>query len=166
MADIGNEKRKEYGSKELEPAGKCNLCLSYGPYAVVQAACRKAECLEPLQRAFPVRWRWILALCVHAIAEENTTVQAFPGGRFSKDCGMETLAGSEISQLYKDLCANKGNIQVFFVLYHSASDNIFPTSGCRGGGIHATNQKEDGRGVSPAKSGYPPSIQGFLPSIR
>ena len=160
------ELRKKYGSRELKLAGKFNFCISYGPYAGVQAACKKAGCLEPLQRTFPAQWKLILALCVHAIAEENTTSQAFPGWCFSNYCGMNrVVADSEISQLYKYVYANKGKIQVFFNLYHSSYDNIFPTSGRRAVGFDATNQNYGGHGIPLAKFGHP-KIDIGLPVIN
>ena len=160
------ELKKKYGARELKQAGKFNFCISYGPYAGVQSACMKAGCLEPLQRAFPTQWRLILALCVHAIVEENTTSQAFTGWCFSNYCGMNrVVADSEISQLYKEIHTNNGNIQVFFELFQISYNNIFPTSGRRAVGFDATNQNYGGHGIPLAKLGHP-KIDVKLPIIN
>ena len=149
------ELKKKYGARELKLAGKFNYTLSYGPYACVHAACMKAGCLEPLQRAFPSQWRLILALCVHAIADEDMTSQAFPGWCFTNYCGMNrVVSDSEISQLYKSIGTNKGKIQIFFELYHRSYAERFPKSGRRAVGFDATNQNHGGKGIPLAELGH------------
>ena len=160
------ELKKKYGVRELRLAGKYNFCISYGPFAAVQAACEKAGCLEPLQRVFSGQWRLILGLCVHAIANENTTSQGFTGWCFSNYCGMNrVVADTEISQLYRWISENKGNIQAFFELYQVSYNAKFPTNGRRAVGCDSTNQNYGGRGITIAKLGHP-KINLGLPIIN
>ena len=89
------ELRKIYGKRELQVAGRLNYSISFGPYVVIEAACRRAGCLEPLKRVFSSEWRLILGLCVHAIVEEKTTSQSFPGWCFLNYCGMNRVVADE-----------------------------------------------------------------------
>ena len=149
------ELKLRYGTRELKAAGKYNFSISYGPYAIIKAAAEKAGCLDPLRRAFPSDWRMILALCVHAIAEENTTSQAFPGWCFSNYCGLDRVpADTEISQLYKTIYQDRGNIYVFFSLYQKAYGQHFPAHKVRTVGFDSTNQNYGGKGIPWAKLGH------------
>lgn len=147
--------REKYASRELKAAGKLNFCISYGPFAAVERACAKAGCLEPLKRAFSQQWKIILALCVHAIVEEKTTAQSFPGWCFLNYCGMNrVLADTEISKIYKSIAENKGDINIFFSLYWKEYGMQFPESGLRAVGFDSTNQNYGGRGINLAKLGH------------
>lgn len=158
--------REKYGKRELKLAGKQNFCISYGPFAAVEAACEKAGCLTPLKRAFNKQWAFILGLCVHAIVEEKATSQSFPGWCFLNYCGINrVVADTEISRLYKDISDNKGNINIFFSLYWKEFNNRFPESGRRTVGFDSTNQNYGGKGISWAKFGHP-KINIGLPIIN
>ena len=147
--------RQKYGTRELKIAGKLNFCVSYGPYAAIEASCAKAGCLEPLKRAFTGDWKLILALCVHAIIEENTTSQSFPGWCFLNYCGMNrVVADTEISKLYKNISDNQDNIRIFFKLYWKEYCSKFPGTGGKMVGFDSTNQNYGGKGIPMAKLGH------------
>ena len=147
--------RKKYGNRELRLAGKLNLSLSFGPFAAVEAACQKAGCLTPLKRVFNSQWKLILALCVHAIVDENTTSQAFPGWCFTNYCGLSrVIADSEISKLYRELSDNSEDIKLFFNLYWEEFSKKFPESSFRAVGFDSTNQNYGGKGIPWAKLGH------------
>lgn len=121
----------------------------------MEAACNKAGCLVPLKRVFNSQWRLILALNVHAIVDENTTSQAFPGWCFSDYCGLtRVLADSEISSLYKDVSENSSDIKIFFDLYWKEFCKKFPNSSLRTVGFDSTNQNYGGNGIPWAKLGH------------
>lgn len=160
------ELRKKYGTRELKLAGKYNISLSFAPFAVVEAACEKAGCLAPLKRVFPKKWRLILGLCVHAIADESTTSQSFPGWCFTNYCGINrVIADSEISKLYQFIYDNRGDIQVFSHLYQKEYNERFPSNQRRAVGFDSTNQNYGGDGIPFAKRGHP-KIDVGLPIIN
>ena len=149
------ELRKIYGKRELQVAGRLNYSISFGPYVVIEAACRRAGCLEPLKRVFSSEWRLILGLCVHAIVEEKTTSQSFPGWCFLNYCGMNrVVADTEISKLYKSISDKMGDVNVFFSLYWKDYSIKFPDSGMRAVGFDSTNQNYYGDGIPWAKLGH------------
>ena len=147
--------RSKYGKRELKAAGKVNFFLSYGPFAAIEAACEKAGCLTPLKRSFESQWKFILALCVHAIVAEKTSSQSFSGWCFMNYCGMDRVpSDSEISQLYQDISDHSGDIKVFFALYWKEYNNHFPGTEKRAVGFDSTNQNYGGHGISWAKLGH------------
>lgn len=147
--------REKYGARELKAVGKINFCLSFGTFALIKAACEKIGALSPLQRSFPDKWKLILGLCVHGIAEESTTSQAFHGWCFSNYCGLNRVpSDSEISKLYKEISDRKGDIKVFFSLLWTEFSTRFPQSQMRTVGFDSTNQNYAGRGIPLAKLGH------------
>lgn len=149
------EIRKRIDGLHLKQAGKTNAYISFGPFVAVQAVCEKVGCLSPLKRIFNSSWKLVLGLCVHAIAAENTTAQAFPGWCFNNYAGMNrVVADTEISRLYKDIASRSGDIDAFFALFWKEYGKTFPKTGHRVVGFDSTNQNYYGKGIPLAKAGH------------
>lgn len=160
-----HELRQIYGSSERKEAGKLDYHISYGPYAAVLRSCEMAGCLEPLQRAFPLSWKLILAMVTQAITDEKTTSQTFPGWCFDNYCGLDRIVSdSEISAMYKMIKEDEGGIRVFLSLFNKKFHEQFPGDK-RIVGFDSTNQNTYGTGISIAERGHE-KIELGLPIIN
>ena len=140
------EIRRHYDHSERMEAGKLDYHIAYGPFAAVQKACEMAGCLDPLKRAFPSRWRLILAMAVQAVAAESTTAQTFPGWCFDHYCGLgRVVADSEISKMYKGIANDRAGVQTFFTLFMKEFSAKFPCEGARAVAFDSTNQNYYGK---------------------
>ena len=138
--------RKQYDTVMRKQAGKLDYHLAYGPYAAVLRTCEKAGCLEPLQRAFPVHWRLILAMALQAIAAESTTAQTFPGWCFDHYCGLNrVVSDSEISKMYNEIAEDEAGRLTFLTLYQKKYSELFPCNGNRMVAFDSTNQNYYGK---------------------
>lgn len=137
-------------------AGKMDIRMAYGPYAIIMAVYEKTGCLSALQRSFARDWKLIVGLTVQAIVDETTTSQSFPGWCFDHYCGLDrVVSDSEVSDMYRRISEHSGDIKVFFSLYNKEFKSRYPCSSRRVTGFDSTNQNHYGSGVTTAEKGHP-----------